>query len=122
MKESEERKVNRAAFLNEAEQKFKEDHKEEIEAYEKYLADKAKKETQEYGADDAQEEEVPVAAVSPVQYVFDSIEPSAKFDEENPTIVIPDALIADIDNDWILDEEETSAIISAYWAARGETA
>jgi hypothetical protein len=36
IKAAEERTVNRAAQLEEAEIKFKEDHKEEIDAFEKY--------------------------------------------------------------------------------------
>lgn len=37
IKQSEERKVNRENYLSEAEQKFKDENKESIDAYEKYM-------------------------------------------------------------------------------------
>ena len=39
IKQSEERKVNRENYLSEAEQKFKDENKESIDAYEKYMED-----------------------------------------------------------------------------------
>jgi hypothetical protein len=39
--------------------------------------------------------------------VWDRNVPSNQFDEENPAIVIPAAIVEDIDNDWILSEEKT---------------
>jgi hypothetical protein len=52
--------------------------------------------------------------------VFQLQEVSEKFDDENPPIEIPDLVEDDIDNDWVLTEEEQDAIIAAYWTAKGE--
>ena len=52
--------------------------------------------------------------------MFQLQEVSEKFDDENPPIEIPDLVEDDIDNDWVLTEEEQDAIIAAYWTAKGE--
>ena len=39
-----------------------------------------------------------------------------KFDEENPEVEIPDEIIDDINNDWVLTEEENEALIAKYFA------
>jgi hypothetical protein len=38
--------------------------------------------------------------------VFNLQEVCDKFDDENPPIEIPDEVVDDIDNDWVLTEEE----------------
>jgi hypothetical protein len=55
IKASEERKMNRANYLEEAENKFKDDHKDEIEAFEKYQEEQTKKAGQEYGEEEDDE-------------------------------------------------------------------
>lgn len=57
----------------------------------------------------------------PVLPVFDPSETIQKFDEENPEIEIPNEIVDEIDNDWVLDEGETEAVIATYWSARGES-
>lgn len=49
IQQSEERETNRKQYLVDAEEKFKEDHREEIVNYEKWLAEKEAKEQEEYG-------------------------------------------------------------------------
>ena len=119
MKQSqfEERKKNREANLEESRAKFKEDNADQIDAYNKYITDKQAKEAQEYGEeqaseneDDAEQEEPPTLPE------FDEAEAGEKFDEENPEVEIPDQIIDDINNDWVLDEAETEALIAKYFA------
>jgi PleD family two-component response regulator len=50
--------------------------------------------------------------------VFDEKEALTKWDEENPDIIIQDSTKDDIDNDWILAEEEIEAKIKAYWSPK----
>ena len=40
---------------------------------------------------------------------WDKQEAEAKFDDENPEVEIPNEVIDDIDNDWILTDEEIEA-------------
>ena len=49
---------------------------------------------------------------------FDEAEQAEKFDDENPEVEIPDEIIDDIDNDWVLTEEENEALISKYLAGK----
>lgn len=63
-----ERKINRANHLEEAENKFKDERKDEIEAFEKYQEKLAKKARQEYGDEDEDEEKANQAP--PVMPVF----------------------------------------------------
>lgn len=40
---------------------------------------------------------------------FDKEEAEQKFDDENPVIEVPDDSEPDVNNDWILDEDEELA-------------
>jgi hypothetical protein len=40
-----------------------------------------------------------------------------QWDEENPEIIIQDKTEDDVDNDWVLTEEETEERIKAYLSA-----
>ena len=104
IKASEERKINRATCLEEAENKFKDERKEEIEAFARYQEEQEKKAGQEYGEELDEEDEAKANQEPPVLPVFDPKEPSEKFDDENPAIEIPSEVVDDIDNDWILDD------------------
>jgi hypothetical protein len=44
--------------------------------------------------------------------VFDPKDTAEKFDEENPAIEIPAPVVDEVDNDWVMDEEQTEAIIA----------
>ena len=43
-----------------------------------------------------------------------------KFDDEFPEIEIPGEVVDEIDNDWVLQEDEWDALIVAYYTAKGE--
>ena len=38
--------------------------------------------------------------------VWDKQEAEEKFDDENPTVEIPEPVVDEIDNDWVLTDEE----------------
>ncbi len=118
---SQERAVNRENYLLEAEERFKAEHAEEIETYEKYMEEQAQKASQEYGEEMDEEDEAKANQEPPVLPVFTPDESAEKFDEETPEIEIPPEVVDDIDNDWVLDEAACDEIIAAYWAARGES-
>lgn len=101
----------------EAEEKFKDDHREEIENYEKWIAEKEAKENEEYGDElDDDENENPLDKEPPTLPEFVAEEYLEKFDEDNPEIYIPDEVVDDIDNDWPMTEDEEAELIAQYWA------
>lgn len=75
-----------------------------IETCQKY---KALKEQQDKG-EEIDEQGLELLAVEPVPVmpVFESKECEEKFDTENPEIVIPDEIVNEEDNDWVLSELE----------------
>lgn len=52
---------------------------------------------------------------------FNKQEMEEKFDDEFNEIEIPDEVVDDIDNDWVLSEEEWDTLIQNYYAAKGDT-
>ena len=121
--QSEERAANREQYLIDMQEKFNEDHREEIEAFERFQEDKKLKESEEYGeeADDGEDAYAGANQEPPVMPVFDQKEAQDKFDDENPEIVIPPEVKHDIDNDWVLTEDEEQDHIAQYWAAKEAT-
>lgn len=116
IKSKEERDTKRVADLEEAKNKFQEENKDEIDAYNEW------KSKQEGGADDYAEEEDEEEGEKdkepPKLPEFNSEDFLEKFDEEFPEVVINENTTDDIDNDWVLTEEEIEAEISKFWAAR----
>ena len=116
IKSKEERETKRVADLKEAKDKFQEENKDEIDAYEEW------KRKQEGGGDEyaeeEDEEENEKEKEPPKMPEFNEKEFLEKFDEEFPEIVVNENTTDDIDNDWILTEEEIEAEISKFWAAR----
>jgi len=51
---------------------------------------------------------------------FDAEEFLEGWDAENPEIVIQEEVVDDIDNDWILTEEESETQIKDFWSARAD--
>ena len=47
---------------------------------------------------------------------FNESEAAERFDDENPEVEIPDEIVDDINNDWVLTEEENEALIAKYFA------
>lgn len=50
---------------------------------------------------------------------FNKSEMEEKFDDEFNEIEIPDEVVDEIDNDWVLTEEEWDALILSYYNAKG---
>lgn len=94
VQQAEDRAKNREAHLTEMQEKFAEEHKDEIAAYEAYEALQKKKENDEYGDEQGSNEEAEEEKEPPVNPRFDEAEVLARFDEENPEVVIP-AEVAD---------------------------
>ena len=114
---AEQREQRRVQELEQAHEKFKEDHREEIDAALRAEQEELNKQNDEYGEENADEEEKDQKPKEkPVMPVFEEEEFLTKWDEENPAIAIPDEVIDDIDNDWLLSEEQEDAFIAQYFA------
>jgi hypothetical protein len=116
IKAAEERATNRETYLAEAMEKFKEDNREQIETFEKYEEAERIKREQEYGEEEGSEDEEAEAKEVPTmpdfaQHTQDTEE---KFDDEFPEIEIPEEVAEQIDNDWVLSEEDLEALIGNY--------
>ncbi len=113
---AEDREEKRKLEYDEAFQKFEEDHKDEIEAYEKSLVEEENPKEADYG----EEEEEEQAEVKPkeklVRPEFNIEEHYQKWDDENPVIDIPEEVVDDVDNDWELTEEEEETLLNNYFA------
>jgi hypothetical protein len=72
----------------------------------------------EYGEEEEDEDAEDKKKEPPALPIFDEKEALIKWDEENPDIIIQDSTKDDIDNDWILTEEEIEAKIKAYWSPK----
>lgn len=98
-----EREVNRDKALTDASEKFKEEHREEIEAYNTYSKSR---ETggDEYGEEEEEDDEK-AKKEPPRLPVFNSEEFLEKWDDETPIILIAPSTENDIDNDWDLEED-----------------
>lgn len=106
--------------MAEALEKFKEDHKDEIAAYEEYVEYQRKKNSEEYGEEQGSNQDEDEEKEPPQLPVFNEKEVDDKFDEENPEIEIPEVK-ADLHyNDWVLSEEEVAKLIDDYWSGKPE--
>ena len=115
IKAKDERARKREADLEEAKQKFDEDHREEIEAYEAWKKQQEKG-GEEYGDEEEEEEEGEEKVKEPpVLPEFNEEEFLEKWDEETPEIVIQESIADEIDNDWDLTQEEIEEHIRRYW-------
>lgn len=103
--------------VNEAEAKFNEEHKDEIEAALKWEQEQTMHVEEEYNEEvddeDKKEDDSKLKEKPPVP-VFDREEFLKKWLEENPVIEIPNEVSPQIDNDWILTEEEEQNLLNAY--------
>ncbi len=52
---------------------------------------------------------------------FNLQEMEEKFDDEFPAIEIPFEIIDEVDNDWVLADEEWEAILATYYTSKGES-
>ena len=92
----------------EAEVKFKEDNREEIEAYNNY---QQKSQREPEGGDQDESAENNTAPVLPV---FNKETFLTNWLNINPPIIIPDEPIEEIDNDWIMSQSELDYNINTY--------
>ena len=120
IKAQEERAKARDAAIEAARAAFLEENKDAIQAYEDW------KKIQEGGGDDygLEEDEAEEAQENkepPVLPEFNQAEEEKKFDEEFPEIEILGAAGDEIDNDWLLSEEEVEEQIQKYWSAKTES-
>ena len=116
--------------MAEAESKFKEEHKDEIEAVYKWEADQAAKANgggaDEYGDEDEDDE----GNTSAVKTARDEVKPDMpqfkreeflkRWLEDNPLIEIPPEQSPESDTDWLLTEEEEQALIAGFNKALAE--
>lgn len=91
--------------IQEAEAKFAEEHKEEIDAAAKWESEQNNQNVEdEYGEEDDEEEKVKEEEVKPkekpVVPVFNREEFLKKWLEENPKIEIPEEGNEEVDSDW----------------------
>lgn len=105
IKAKEERLAKRNSDLEEAKEKFNEEHKEEIDAYEAWKAKQAEGDDQYGEEDEDDEDDAKKNKDPPMLPIFDQKEFLLKWDEETPDIIISDELTDDVDNDWVLDED-----------------
>lgn len=120
IKAAEERAVNRESYMSDAADKFKEDNREAIEAFEKWQEEERIKASQEYGEELDDEDEAAENQEPPVMPEFNREEMEEKFDDEFPQIEIPQEVVDEVDNDWVLPEEEWDTLISNYYQNKGE--
>ena len=93
--------------LVEAEVKFKEDNKDEIEAYQNYQQ-KSNRES-EGDQDESAEKEA-----APVLPVFNKEAFLTNWLNLNPPFIIPDEPIEELDNDWIMTQSELDYNVNTY--------
>lgn len=111
----EKRAADREQFLIDKENEFNEANKEDIDAYRAWEEEQNRLAEQEYGEEKGSEDEdADNQKEPPVLPEFDKKEMEEKFDEENPEVEIPPDAEDDINNDWLLDEDEALAEIEKF--------
>ncbi len=107
--------------MQEAEEKFKDEHKEDIEAALKAEQEELDKMNDEYGEEeDEDEEKEKKPKEKPVMPVFNLEEFLQKWDEDNPPLMVPDEILDEHDRDWVLTEEEEEQLLQQYFQAKEE--
>lgn len=117
MQLKQERETKRETELTEAMEKFADDHRDEIEVYQQWKSKQAEGEDG-YGEEDEDEDAASKSKEPPALPKFEEKEFLEKWDDENPDIDIQANQEDDIDNDWVLEEEERAEQIAQYWAAK----
>lgn len=120
-----ERQTRLEQDLVEAEAKFAEEHKEEIEAALKWEQDQnGGAQNDDYGEevdDDGGASAIDTRRQErPEMPVFNKEEFLKKWLEENPVIDIPPEYVPEVDADWTLTEEEEQTIINTFNASKSD--
>ena len=123
IQEAEDRKKAREEYVLDMEDKWREDTAEALATYEKYIARKAKKEAgDELNEEELEDEEAELEAGDtfevPQKPVWNAEEAFQQFDEDHAEIEIPPEVIANIDSDWPMTQEDENALVDAYWQAK----
>lgn len=72
------------------------------------------------GEEDEQKEKLPLE--KPILPVFNQEEYLTQWEIDNPEPELPGEVFPDVDNDWILTEEEEEAHLQAYFAGKEQQA
>lgn len=118
--QAQERSKNRENYLTEALEKFQEEHKEDILAYNEYVSKQQKKASEEYGEERGSDQEEDEDKEPPVKPDFNERDVMEAFDAENPEVEIPAEVHDQVNNDWVLTEEEEAKLIEEYLATKHE--
>ena len=113
----EEREKKRVKDLEDAEAKFMDDHRDEIEAVQKYEEMEKGKKDDDYGEEEDEEKEQ-VPKEKPVMPEFNKEEFLQKWEEENPPVIVPEPIEDDKDHDWYMTEEEEEQLIQQYFQSK----
>jgi len=110
------------ADITEAEAKFTEENKEQIDAVNAWDSAKTGAGHDEYGEEEGEEDAKQAKEEEPKERpempVFNKDEFLKGWLEENPVIEIPSEEQAEPDADWVLSEEEEQAALAAYLASK----
>lgn len=74
------------------------------------------KKEDDYGEENEDDEKEKQPLEKPVMPVFDLEEHMRQWEEQNTVVEIPEEIIDDVDNDWILEQEEVDALVKEYLA------
>ena len=122
IQKEQERQLKMQADIAEAEAKFNEENKEQIDAVNAWDAAKTGTAHDEYGEEDGEEDAKEAKEEEPKERpempVFNKDEFLKGWLEENPVIEIPSEEQVEADADWVLSEEEEQAALAAYLASK----
>lgn len=108
--------------MAEAEQKFAEEHKDEIDAAARWEQEQNTQVEDEYGEEDDEgdrgDDTERKPKEKPAVPVFNRDEFIKRWLEENPVIEIPSDQEEEKDTDWILTEEEEQTLVANYLKER----
>jgi len=111
----EKREADREQFLLDKENEFNELNREDIETYNKWQEEQKRLEEEDYGEEKGSEDEDDKANQEPpILPVFNKEEAVEKFDDDNPPVEIPPDADDDINNDWLLEEDQEAELIAAF--------
>ena len=110
IEEDKQRTEDRAQAIEDAKEKFEQENKSLIEKYNNYM--------EQLESDDPPELEDGEEA--PTKPVFDEKFFLYGWDEEHPSIIIPNEVIDDKDNDWLISPEKRDDLIAEFAAAKAE--
>jgi hypothetical protein len=105
--------------MQDAETQFYKDHEEEMEVYNKWEETQKKNQEEDYATEEEEEKEEPAEPPKKPNFELEERKIAEdKFDEENDPVVIPPEVAEEFDNDWVMTEEEVTALVEAYWESK----